>query len=113
MIEVNGTIRILQQKLSVCKMRARGDRISDGLTIDALTVELNKNEKIKDKVSRALQESSIERSKLTSVISKLFSTMQDKIHQLSSQLNQVTVCLEGNILIIEMKLIKEELLAIN
>lgn len=97
LLDINGTIRILQQKLSACMIRGRDERMPDKLPIENLSAELQKNERVRDKVSQAIKEAANHRSKLTSVVAKLFDTMQDKIHQLSAQVAKVNSCLEGGI----------------
>ena len=67
------------------------------MSLDALSSELKKNEKIKQNIENSLQKSASQRKTLSNVLLKIFNTIQDKIHQLSTQLTQVTSCLEGSL----------------
>lgn len=68
-----------------------------GLPIQELVQELEKNEKIRNNIQQSLEGSSCQRKTLGKVLKKIFETVQDKIHQLSTQLTQVTNCLEGTL----------------
>lgn len=64
--------------------------------MEALAAEIKKNEKIRQNIVSSLEKSEAQRKTLSMVLLKIFDTIQDKIHQLSTQLTQVTSCLEGS-----------------
>ena len=88
-------MRILQQKILILKSKPRSnnqDSISQTLQ---LAKELERNQNIKNNIQDSIERSRSQRVTLGSVLRKIFDTVQDKICQLSTQLTQLTECLEG------------------